>query len=50
MHVKRSFSLGGQTVILETGELARQATGAVRLSTGDTVVVARSGKPGQIFH
>lgn len=54
MHVKHSFTLGNQTVTLETGEIARQASGAVRLAVGDTVVLAtvvadRRSKPGQDF-
>lgn len=40
MHVKHSFTLGNQTFILETGELARQASGAVRLEVADTVLLA----------
>jgi polyribonucleotide nucleotidyltransferase len=38
--IKKSFQYGGQTVTLETGEIARQATGAVMVSMGDTVVLA----------
>ncbi len=37
--VSKSFSYGSHTVTLETGELARQADGAVRVSMGDTVVL-----------
>src|SRR5262249_60253429 len=41
-------------VTLETGEIARQATGSVLVSMGDTVVLAtvvarREAKPGQDF-
>ncbi len=37
--VRKSFSYGSHTVTLESGELARQADGAVRVSMGDTVVL-----------
>ena len=37
--IKKSFQYGGQTVTLETGEIARQATGAVLVSMGETVVL-----------
>ncbi|HTT04341.1 MAG TPA: polyribonucleotide nucleotidyltransferase [Steroidobacteraceae bacterium] len=37
--VKKSFSYGPHTVTLETGELARQADGAVLVSMADTVVL-----------
>ncbi|MCB6182013.1 polyribonucleotide nucleotidyltransferase [Leeia sp. TBRC 13508] len=52
--VKKSFQYGQHTVTLETGEIARQATGAVIASMGDTavlvsVVAASSVKPGQDF-
>jgi polyribonucleotide nucleotidyltransferase len=36
---KKTFSYGPHTVTLETGELARQADGAVLASMGDTVVL-----------
>lgn len=54
MHIKHSFSLGEHTYILETGEIARQATGAVRLEVEDTVllatvVAAGNAKPGLDF-
>jgi len=54
MHIRHSFTLGNQTFILETGELARQATGAVRLEVADTVllatvVAAREAKSGLDF-
>ncbi len=39
MSVSKSFQYGSHTVTLETGELARQADGAVRVSMGDTVVL-----------
>jgi polyribonucleotide nucleotidyltransferase len=37
--VSRSFQYGPHTVTIETGEMARQAEGAVRVSMGDTVVL-----------
>jgi polyribonucleotide nucleotidyltransferase len=52
--VKKSFQYGRHTVTLETGEIARQATGAVMVNMDDTVVlvtvVAKNEvKPGQDF-
>ena len=52
--VTKSFSYGAHTVTLETGEIARQADGAVLCSVGDTVVLAtvvarKEAKPGQDF-
>ena len=38
-HSKKSFQFGEHTVTLETGELARQADGAVLVSMSDTVVL-----------
>ena len=35
----KSFAYGGQTVTIETGELARQADASVKVSMGDTVVL-----------
>ena len=37
--ISKSFQYGNHTVKLETGEVARQATGAVIVSMGDTVVM-----------
>lgn len=37
---KKSFTYGAHTVTLETGEIARQATGAVLVNVDDTVVLA----------
>ncbi len=37
--IKKSFQFGKQTVTLETGEIARQATGAVLVTMGETVVL-----------
>ena len=52
-HVK-SFQYGNHTVTLETGEIARQAAGAVKVSMGDTVVLVavttnKKVKEGQDF-
>lgn len=52
--VTKSFHFGDQTVTLETGEIARQATAAVLASMGDTQMLAtvvgrREAKPGQDF-
>lgn len=52
--IQKSFTYGGQTVTLETGRIARQATGAVLVSVDDTVVLAtvvgaKTEKPGQDF-
>jgi len=38
--IKKSFQYGDQTVTLETGEIARQASGAVMVSMGETVILA----------
>lgn len=37
--VKKEFQFGNHTVTLETGEVARQASGAVKISMGETVVL-----------
>ncbi|HPP73672.1 MAG TPA: polyribonucleotide nucleotidyltransferase, partial [Armatimonadota bacterium] len=37
---KIEFELGGRTVAIETGKLAKQANGSVIVSCGDTVVLA----------
>ena len=52
--VTTSFQYGAHTVTLETGEIARQATGAVLCSMDDTVVLATvvartTAKAGQDF-
>ncbi|MFD1245391.1 polyribonucleotide nucleotidyltransferase [Paralysiella testudinis] len=52
-HIK-SFQYGDQTVTFETGEIARQASAAVKVSMGDTVVLvavtaAKDVKAGQDF-
>jgi polyribonucleotide nucleotidyltransferase len=51
---KKSFAYGAHTVTLETGEISRQAGGAVLVSIDDTVVLctvvgAKQAKPGQDF-
>ena len=51
---KKSFNYGAHTVTLETGEIARQAGGAVLVSMDDTVILATvvaqtTPKPGQDF-
>ncbi len=51
---KKTFNYGAHTVTLETGEVARQAGGAVLVSMDDTVVLATvvartEPKPGQDF-
>jgi polyribonucleotide nucleotidyltransferase len=52
--VKKSIQYGAHTLTLETGEIARQADGAVMVSYGDTVVLVtvvgkQEVKPGQDF-
>ena len=52
--VSKSFQFGNQTVTIETGKVARQATGSVVVSTGDTQVLAtvvgrKTANPGQGF-
>ncbi len=52
--VTKTFQWGQHTVTMETGEIARQATGAVLVNMDDTVVLAtvvasKSAKPGQDF-
>ncbi|MCA3220631.1 MAG: polyribonucleotide nucleotidyltransferase [Burkholderiales bacterium] len=52
--VTKTFQYGAHTVTLETGEIARQSTGAVLVSMDDTVVLAtvvakREAKAGQDF-
>ena len=51
---KKTFAYGAHQVTLETGEIARQAGGAVMVSIDDTVVLvsvvgAKVAKPGQDF-
>ncbi|MDR2710059.1 MAG: polyribonucleotide nucleotidyltransferase [Burkholderiales bacterium] len=52
--IKKSIAYGSHMLTLETGEIARQATGAVMVSLGETavlvtVVAAKKAKPGQDF-
>ena len=52
--VTKTFQYGPHQVTLETGEIARQASGAVMVSIEDTVVLAtvvarKDAKPGQDF-
>ncbi len=52
--ISKSFQYGKHTVTLETGRIARQATGAVVCSMDDTVVLctvvgAKNARPGQDF-
>ncbi|HQU79909.1 MAG TPA: polyribonucleotide nucleotidyltransferase [Azonexus sp.] len=52
--VKKTFAYGAHQVTIETGEIARQAGGAVLVSMEETVVLvtvvaAKSAKPGQDF-
>jgi len=52
--VTKTFQWGQRTVIMETGEVARQSTGAVLVNIEDTVVLATvvaktDAKPGQDF-
>jgi polyribonucleotide nucleotidyltransferase len=53
-HSKKSFQYGEHTVTIETGELARQADGAVLVSMSDTVVLVtavglKKATPGRDF-
>ena len=50
----KTFQYGGHAVTLETGEIARQASGAVMVRMGDTVVLVtmvaeKEPRPGQDF-
>jgi len=50
----KTFQFGDQTVSIETGKVAKQATGSVVVTIGDTVVLttvvgAKSARPGQDF-
>ena len=52
--VTKEFQYGEHKVILETGRVAKQSTGAVLVTMGDTVVLctvvgARTARPGQDF-
>ena len=52
--VTKEFQFGNQKVILETGKIARQASGAVMVSMGDTIVLVtcvakKEAREGQDF-
>ena len=52
--IRKEVDFGGRRLQLETGRMARQADGAVLVSSGDTVVLVtavgrREMKPGQDF-
>ena len=52
--IKKTFAYGAHTVTLETGEVARQAGGAVIVNMDETVVLAtvvgaKEARPGQDF-
>ncbi len=52
--IKKTFQYGDNTVTLETGEVARQADGAIMASIGDTVVLVtavgrKKADPGRDF-
>lgn len=52
--VKKEFQYGNDTVVLETGRIARQATGAVMVTMGETAVLVtvvgrKEANPGQSF-
>jgi polyribonucleotide nucleotidyltransferase len=52
--IKKTFAYGAHTVTLETGEIARQSSGAVMVNMDDTVVLAtvvakNEAKAGQDF-
>lgn len=52
--IKKSFQFGDKNVTIETGEIARQATGAVFVNMQDTVVMVtvvgeKSGEPRDFF-
>ena len=53
-HYKKTITYGNHQLTLETGEIARQASGAVMVSLGDTVVLVtvvgrKDAKPEQDF-
>ena len=54
MFLKKSIEIGGRTLSIETGKMAKQADGAVLVSYGDTVIMAtvvaaKEAKPDQGF-
>ena len=53
-HYKKTLAYGNHQLTLETGEIARQASGAVMVSLGDTMVLvtvcaSKEAKEGQDF-
>ena len=45
--IVKTFQYGDQSITLETGRVARQATGSVMVTMGDTVLLVTAvGKPG----
>ncbi len=53
-HVIKKFQFGDQEVVMETGEVARQASAAIMISIGDTMLLVsavgrKEAKPGQDF-
>ncbi|MBS0003255.1 MAG: polyribonucleotide nucleotidyltransferase [Thioalkalivibrio sp.] len=54
MSYKKTFEYGNHTVVMETGDIARQASGAVMVNVADTVVLVtvvarREADPGRDF-
>ncbi len=54
MSAKVTITVGGQTITIETGKIAKQADGAVMVQLGETIlltaaVAASKAKPGQEF-
>ena len=52
--ITKEFQFGAHRVVLETGEIARQADGAVMVNMGDTVVLctvvgSKTADPGRDF-
>ena len=52
--IRKEFQFGAHRVVLETGEIARQADGAVMINMGDTVVLctvvgSKNADPGRDF-
>jgi len=54
MIIRESVQVGDKTITIETGRIAKQAAGAVLVSSGDTMVLVtvcgnKEAKPGQAF-
>ena len=51
--IYKEFQFGNETVVMETNKVAKQATGSVTVTIGNTVVlttvVGESPRPGQDF-